>query len=222
MKKIFTLIAVAAMALSANAQSVITFGDKDALVSMAESFKSGDLTIAITDTDGKFAIDANSQYFGDAENYVNYGARLKTGGKSSSKNFITATVAKDGKLTIAVRSASGSATDRNLVATQSGTELYNKVVKDEDAVKATIDEEEKNVFPLITIDVKAGDIELTYPNGSLNFYAFSFVAEGEVDAINNVKVAENANAPMYNLAGQQVGKNYKGVVIQNGVKRIQK
>lgn len=30
------------------------------------------------------------------------------------------------------------------------------------------------------------------------------------------------NAPMYNLAGQKVAEGYKGVVIQNGVKRIQK
>ena len=32
----------------------------------------------------------------------------------------------------------------------------------------------------------------------------------------------DVNAPVYNLAGQQVNKSYKGVVIQNGVKRIQK
>jgi hypothetical protein len=32
----------------------------------------------------------------------------------------------------------------------------------------------------------------------------------------------NLNAPAYNLAGQKVAEGYKGVVIQNGVKRIQK
>ena len=32
----------------------------------------------------------------------------------------------------------------------------------------------------------------------------------------------NANAPIYNLAGQRVGNDYKGVVIQNGKKRINK
>lgn len=32
----------------------------------------------------------------------------------------------------------------------------------------------------------------------------------------------NLNAPMFNLAGQKVAEGYKGVVIQNGVKRIQK
>ena len=52
--------------------------------------------------------------------------------------------------------------------------------------------------------------------------------------IKNFKVAEgasgitpatteiNANAPMYNLKGERVDQNYRGVVIQNGVKRIQK
>lgn len=34
-------------------------------------------------------------------------------------------------------------------------------------------------------------------------------------------VIYDANAPLYNLAGQKVGKDYKGVVIQNGKKRIQ-
>ena len=32
----------------------------------------------------------------------------------------------------------------------------------------------------------------------------------------------NANAPIYNLAGQRVGKDYMGVVIQNGKKFIKK
>ncbi len=40
--------------------------------------------------------------------------------------------------------------------------------------------------------------------------------------INTVKAVEAENGAAYNLAGQQVDKSYKGVVIQNGVKRIQK
>lgn len=60
------------------------------------------------------------------------------------------------------------------------------------------------------------------PNTQLGCYGFQFTAGGE-SAINTIKAAEqNANAPIYNLAGQQVDKSYKGVVIQNGTKRIQK
>ncbi|EKC50975.1 hypothetical protein LEA_17634 [human gut metagenome] len=41
--------------------------------------------------------------------------------------------------------------------------------------------------------------------------------------INNTFVAPAAkNAPVYNLAGQQVGASYKGVVIKNGKKYVQK
>lgn len=39
---------------------------------------------------------------------------------------------------------------------------------------------------------------------------------------NATVTAENANAPIYNLAGQQVSKAYKGMVIQNGKKFILK
>ena len=42
-------------------------------------------------------------------------------------------------------------------------------------------------------------------------------------AINGIEAtAEEANAPIYNLAGQKVTKAYKGVVIQNGKKYVQK
>ena len=41
--------------------------------------------------------------------------------------------------------------------------------------------------------------------------------------IKNVQTIEvNENAPIYNLAGQRVGKDYKGVVVQNGKKFIKK
>lgn len=42
--------------------------------------------------------------------------------------------------------------------------------------------------------------------------------------ISNVNINDNVNeeAPRYNLAGQKVSKSYKGIVIQNGVKRIVK
>lgn len=47
--------------------------------------------------------------------------------------------------------------------------------------------------------------------------------DGETTAIENVQAAQpDANAPMYNVAGQRVSKNYKGVVIQNGRKYVVK
>lgn len=43
-----------------------------------------------------------------------------------------------------------------------------------------------------------------------------------VNGISSVKTENNVNAPVYNLAGQRVSKNYKGVAIQNGKKFIVK
>ncbi|MBR4897929.1 MAG: hypothetical protein IKZ48_03985 [Prevotella sp.] len=179
MKKIFTLFAAVLLAVGANAQK-ITF---EVGQTPTDGFANGNFKIAIVDEDGKFVIDANSQYFGTAESQEHFTARLKTGGKSSSKNNITVTVPADGALKICVRTASSGATDRTLTLTQGGTELYKQVVKEADAVKVTgLNEDdpaaETNVFPIVSVSVKAGDIAVTYPEGALNFYAFEF-AEGE-------------------------------------------
>lgn len=65
-------------------------------------------------------------------------------------------------------------------------------------------------------------LELPSTTPARDFVGFDF--GGETTGIANVDVNANfdANAPMYNLAGQRVGKNYKGVVIQNGKKMLMK
>lgn len=51
-----------------------------------------------------------------------------------------------------------------------------------------------------------------------------FGDESETTGIDNVDVNanENIDAPMYNLAGQRIGKSYKGIVIVNGKKYFNK
>lgn len=219
MKKLFTMVAMAFMAVCVNAQS-ITWSEKISAGSVPGSFSSADggLVLTITaDAEGKMAVDGNSQYFGDATNYVNYKFRFKTGATSGEKSGLKLTVPSDGTLKIAVRSASSSATDRNLVLTQT-EEIYNQVVKDEDAVKATIEGKEKSVFPIITVDVKAGDIDIAYPKGSLNFYAFEFTpASNPGTAIESVKASVENNGKAYNVGGRVASK---GLVIKNGKKYV--
>lgn len=56
-----------------------------------------------------------------------------------------------------------------------------------------------------------------------NAKGLSFIFEDSTTGIKNVEtMSVNENAPMFNLAGQRVSKNYKGVVIQNGKKFINK
>lgn len=220
MKKFFTLIAAAFLAAGVQAQ-VITFtaGEKP-----TEGFAAGDFKLTYVDDDSKIVVDANNCYFGTATEQTKFSARLKTGGKSSSKNNLTAKVPAAGVLKIAVRTGSNSATDRNVVIAQNGTELYNKVVLESDAIKVKgLDEaepeKETNVYPYITVNVEAGDVNITYPVGSVNFYAFEFI--GGSAGITNVKANAEKNV-IYNLAGQKVAADYKGIAIKNGKKVVLK
>lgn len=73
----------------------------------------------------------------------------------------------------------------------------------------------------MTFDVEAGKTYYLFnPKSQLGIYGFYFGAGSA--GIANVKAELDSNAPRYNLAGQKVAENYKGVVIQNGHKRIQK
>lgn len=142
------------------------------------SFEFEGLHVAITDSENKMAIDANNAYFGTADEYTKYAFRLKTGGKSlngSKQNFITINVPEDGLLRLAVRTGSGSDSTRTLVLAQGNDTLYNAIVKDADAIEVAVNDSTKiKVFPYVTVPVKAGNVDVAYPENSLNFYSFAF------------------------------------------------
>lgn len=225
MKKFFTLIAAVAMAASVNAQTLSFDTDYDK-GKVPATFLANGLVLAVVDTDGKMAVDANSQYFGTADSYQKFDKRLKSGGKSSSNNNLTLTLPSDGTLKVYARTGSSSATDRNVVLTQDGTELVNKIILESEAVSVNmmVDgvEVAKKVYPVISVAVKKGDVAITYPVNSINFYGFDFVAAG-TSGISNINASEAANeGATFNLLGQKVASNAKGLVIKNGKKFINK
>ena len=79
-------------------------------------------------------------------------------------------------------------------------------------------------------DIKVGDVVVVY--GKLKKFGTTYELDsnnilisqnGTTTGITNITTDEAAkNAPVYNLAGQKVTKAYKGVVIKNGKKMIQK
>lgn len=79
-------------------------------------------------------------------------------------------------------------------------------------------------------DIKVGDVVVVY--GKLKKYNTTYELDsnnilislnGTTTGITNITTDEAAkNAPVYNLVGQKVTKAYKGVVIKNGKKMIQK
>ncbi|MBR4925985.1 MAG: hypothetical protein IKZ61_09570 [Prevotella sp.] len=222
MKKLFTLIAIAMMAVGAQAQT-ITFTETASAGSLdGVEIGSDGFTIKVTDPDKKVVIDENSQYFGTATEYTNYGLRINTKGKSTStKNFITVKVPSAGKLTIAARSGKKGDTTRTLTVKKGDTTLLDAfVLDDSDAVTVKIGEEDKSVFPYVDINVtEAGEYTVSY---GAAIYIYAFIFEGSTTGIESITAVENENAPMYNVAGQLVDDNYKGVVVKNGKKFINK
>lgn len=83
-------------------------------------------------------------------------------------------------------------------------QLYNRFQLDMDAV-------ENGKYTV------RGIVTLHYSKGQLYPTELIPVSSG----IDNVRVAQE-QMPMYNMAGQRVGANYKGVVIQNGKKLIRR
>ncbi|MBQ9656363.1 MAG: hypothetical protein IJV38_10150 [Prevotella sp.] len=74
------------------------------------------------------------------------------------------------------------------------------------------------VLGFIDFAVEAGKTYWLFnPKSQIGIYGFYF-APGEGTGIANVKAELDADAPIFNLAGQQVSKDFKGVKVQNGRK----
>ncbi len=142
-------------------------------------------TLTVTDTDAsKVEVDANTASFGTAEENATYTFRLKTGGKSSSKNGLTLAIPADGKLRIAARPGGKDATDRTIVLKQGDVELYNKVV---------LEEKVDNYYSYVLVEVKQGTVTIEYPVNSLYLYAFGFQAvAGPTVGFENIEATEKA------------------------------
>lgn len=79
----------------------------------------------------------------------------------------------------------------------------------------------RQILAYVSFDVEAKTYLMFNPKNQLGLYGYYFQPEGGA-GIETVKAAQNVNAPMYNLAGQKVDSNFKGIAIQNGKKMIVK
>ena len=79
----------------------------------------------------------------------------------------------------------------------------------------------------VVIDAKAGKTYWLFQgNSQIGFQSYTFApgkSKEDMTAVEAVKtVAKNTNAQRYNLSGQKVANDFKGIVILNGRKMIQK
>ena len=136
--------------------------------------------MTFVDNNSKMSVDDNSQMFGAvvAESdirYTSFTKRLKTGGKSSSNLGVTLTVPSDGRLYICIRSGSSSDT-RSFTITQNDVEILSQPCKDADGKKVTMGTDQKTLFPIYAVDVKAGEVKLGF-TAAMYFYGIAFKAK---------------------------------------------
>ena len=233
MKKIFTLIAVAAMALSANAQTpavTYTFDNQESTYVLGDNCEAttysmdGKVGFSVNYLNGgsvkmQVKLAANPEIFFE---YANSGAKsnaVKTGEnymQCDSKNFIINVPVKTNDVLYVKYSAKGST-----AATVQIEGSEPPVTQNEDAVTTCSAKTEADAVIFSCTATKGGTAKIKETAGGMRVYAISI--NQEPSGISTVKAAKfNTDAPAYNLAGQKVGKDFKGLVIKNGAKVVNK
>ena len=233
MKKFFTLIAAVAMAASMNAQGTyaVQVGDKvnagDQITSVAN------VTLTYMENDGTaFAVGKKTVNWADADfgAYVcgKNNGKLVKGGEPTGCVYKFETV-KAGSVTVGVQLGENKGfhildADFAEVAPAS----YNlPSAKDGESQTMTQNEKGENIVAVksngtVTINAVAGGTYYVLAAGTrLGFYGFKFTAG--TSGISNINASEAANeGATFNLLGQKVASNAKGLVVKNGKKFINK
>ena len=74
----------------------------------------------------------------------------------------------------------------------------------------------------VTFAVAANGTYYVLATGTkLGFFGFKYAVGGSATGLSQINAAvETQNGATYNLAGQQVSKSYKGIVVKNGKKFV--
>ena len=227
MKKIFTLIGVALMAIGANAQGTYAVMEGDAAATAGSTVTS---VPNITMTWGVTG-DANFKGGNKKSEVLKaiLGSTAYCEGNGANGSLTGGTVyyfepAQAGTITVGfvlnngkpfyIQDADGNNVDftctesdgTTVVALTNGGTVENKLTGG-----------------LATFSVVAGKKYAVYCTGSkLGFYGFKFEVGGDPSNISSLNTKTEKNGEVFNTAGQKVDKSYKGVVIMNGKKMIQK
>lgn len=226
MKKFFTLIAVAMMAVCANAQGTYGVQNGDPGVTSGTQEKS---VPNITMTWGV----AGGENFKDAKKNANLKEQLGAtgycegngqGGKLTEGTVYFFEPALDGTLTVGWVL---NANKKFYIQECSGSEPQDVTFTTVDAEGSAVELvcggtlESKLTGGLSTFAVAKGKKYAVYCTGSkLGFYGFKY--ETTTSGISNLDVENAADNATYNVAGQKVSENTKGLVIKSGKKFINK
>lgn len=202
----------------------------------------------ISTTTGTYVEPQNKVYsFSAKTNLVTYGdgATMQITGNTSKNYGNGASITVNGAAYTGIKNSNGA---QNTFTAATGKKIYRMTFyavpnADGDAPKfaefngATLDIEVTTVkdgtkaTQTIMCVNGAETVTFTYGGKQVNFVVDVDYSEASYDAqydpststgINNVNVAENANGAIFNLAGQKVSNDFKGLVIKNGKKVVMK
>ena len=234
MKKFFTLMAAVAMAASMNAQGTyaVQVGDK---VNAGDQIKSVEnITLTYMENDGTvFADGKATDNWADAD----FGAYVcgKNSGKLVSDAAPTGCVykfetAKAGSVTVGVQ-LGGTKGFHILDAdfAEVAPASYNlPAAKDGASQKFTQNQKGENIIAeksngTVTFSVAEGGTYYVLAAGTkMGFYGFKYVT-GTSTGISDIQAPKSSkDGATFNLLGQKVASNAKGLVIKNGKKFINK
>ena len=189
------------------AQNTVTFE-----LSSAESYKQFGLAgqSSQTSNDGDFTED-KSVTSGDVKLTVS-----TSGGKTANRMWKGSLRMYGGTLT--VESANDNIVKVVYAVSFNNWDESNNVNNQE--LKMTSEKEGTKVFKFYNWTGVSKKVVLNVKKAFLRSVTITTVSAAGIKNVQTIEV--NENAPIYNLAGQRVSKEYKGVVIQNGKKFVRR
>ncbi len=231
MKKIFTLIAAAFMAVGANAQSEVTYtfnnqastyvlGDNCEATTYTMDDKPG-FAVNYTSTTGEkmqVKLAANENIFFEYKNSSAKNNAVKTGEnffQCDAKNFIIMIPVQTGDVISVKFSAKG---DNPPTLTIDGSEP--PITMNDGSETTCSGKTEADAVVFSATATKGGTAKIKETAKGMRVYSISI--KSSTTGIQNVKAAANNDGEIYNLAGQKVNENHKGIVIKDGKKYMNK
>lgn len=235
MKKIFTLIVMAVMALGANAQTdpvVYTFDNQASTYVLGENCEASTYTmdskvgfsVNYTSTSSEkmqVKLAANEDIFFEYKNSSTKTNAMKTGenyAQFDAKNYIIMIPVKTGDVVYVKFSAKGSN------APTLGIDGSEPPITANDGAATTCSgKTEADAVVFSATATKGGTAKIKESTSGMRLYAIGINKNpNETTAIQTVKATQATDGAVYNLAGQKVGNDFKGIVIKDGKKMLQK
>ena len=214
MKKFFTSIVIALCAMSVNAQETIY---------SAEGVDDPNVHVLQFADGVKITLNKDGKNFGAGKTISVNGETYTTIKLSNGAENVVELPKAAAKVTLYsyVNKSTADASDRANFWSNVGDNTYT--AETGKAMTAFNDVEDYQNNPDVASFDLNGATTFTFKNTGYQPCVVIGITYGSGSGISNVSADKaNADAPVYNLNGQKVSKDYKGVVVKNGKKYVQK